>query len=119
MRFENVPIELKGREIGTETDERFTVIFQTAIFPALSLPLKSQIVFQVVFDEQVLLEIQNFGEVIPAQLDQRFANFLRHTGHISPLVEQQNCFISMEEQMPRQSESGEARADNNDVVFGA
>ena len=88
VRFEPIAIELEGRDVRAEADEGLVVVFERAVVETFRLPLEPEIVFVIVLTQEVLFEVENLVEVIPAQLHQRFADFLCRAGGIFALVEQ-------------------------------
>ena len=66
--------------------------------------------------KQVLFEIQHFGKIIAAQLHSGLADFLPRGGKRGLFLQQQNLFLRIHQELPRQAETGETGPDDDHIV---
>src|SRR5262249_50189305 len=113
-----VPIKLECREVRLRTDRRRRYILPVIVLPGTRLPVKTKIVFKVVLNQKVFLEIERLREVIAGQLYQRLPYFLRFPRRVLLLIEKQNSLIRVHQELPRMAKAREACPGDNHVVIG-
>ena len=117
LAFDLVAVELIRRHVRQPANVRLAVAFEPAGVLAGGLPVKAQVVLQVVLAQQVFLELEHFGKVVAAYLNGRFADLLPARRNLPALVDLQDADRWRRElQLTRQREAGEARPNDQDLV---
>ncbi len=115
--LELVAVELVGGDVGDLADVGLAEVLPDAA-AALGLPVEAEVVLEEVLPQQVLLHFQHPRVVVAAHLDRGFPHLLLGARDLRLAVDHQDVDVRfLQQQVPGQGQTGEARSNDQDIHF--